>query len=78
MAGKHDGVVLGKVGLDAQPFYPGTRDDRAYSEGRQAGVQGLEIGDNPHVLDTPESNIWIDGFILFATTDAQIQTCWTA
>ena len=78
MAGKHEGVVAGKTGLDSQPFYPGNKLDRSYSEGRQTGIQGGLVGDNPHVIGTPESNVWIDGFTLSGTIDEQIQTCWVA
>ena len=76
MAGKHDGVAGGATGGATTPFFPGGRLDRCYTEGRQVGVQGGLVGDNPHVIGTPESDVWIDGFDLEGNAADQIQTCW--
>ena len=78
MAGKHDGFDLGttSIGGSNTPVYPGTRDDRAYSEGRQVATQGGSAIDNPHPNGTPENGAWTLGFFQLATAGAQVQTCW--
>ncbi len=75
MAGKHDGVV--ELKEDAVPVYPGYRDDRAYSEGRQSLKQGDEPGGNPHLAGTPEADAWDFGYDNGLLAKEQRQTCWS-
>jgi len=76
MAGKHIAVFGGLVNNTVPAVYPGRRDDRAYSEGRQSERQGGSTGDNPHPTGTPENQSWLIGFALGGDPDLQIQTCW--
>ena len=75
MAGKHVGAHEAGVQNVGPNYIPGGRIDRAYSEGRQAQVEGGVIGDNPHiVIGSPERAAWNSGF--FSTVDEQFETCW--
>ena len=75
MAGKHYTNLGIDLRLDLVPVYPGTRNDRAYSEGRQHAFQGGSFV-NPHPAGTPEANSWATGFLEADQATAQIQTCW--
>ena len=72
MAGKHIGASI-NVEL-GDNYIPGGRIDRAYSEGRQALVDGGDFNDNPHPVDTPERAAWNSG--VFSTSEEQFETCW--
>ena len=73
MAGKHDAIDLLAT---SRPVYPGTRDDRAYSEGRQNAFAGGVALDNPHVIGTPEFLAYASGFNEADVAAAQIQTAY--
>ncbi len=74
MAGKH--VNTDPLKPEEPPVYPGTRPDRAYSEGRQAAFAGEEVTTDPHVPGTPESNSWLNGWGNSTIAAAQIQTAY--
>ena len=67
MAGKHVNYDsgTGTAGIAAAllepPLYPGTRQDRAYAEGRRAGELGLLANTNPHTFASPEYASWSRG-----------------
>ena len=75
MAGKHYNTIGIDIRLDIPPVYPGTRLDRAYTEGRQHAFQGGSFS-NPHPGGSPEGNAWSAGFLDADSAFAQIQTCW--
>lgn len=82
MAGKHKssigtGAVPGIEGF--RPFFPGSKLDRAYSEGRQAAKEGGSSGDNPHPSGTPANGTWFNGLFNWSGGNQvakQAQTCW--
>ncbi|MEE9366415.1 MAG: hypothetical protein V3W44_06995 [Dehalococcoidales bacterium] len=81
MAGKHVYPQNGAdpdLWLQQPPIHPGLRPDRAYSEGRQAAIEGGAGGDNPHPFGSPEALAWGEGFfaIFLSTPNTQLQTCW--
>lgn len=59
MAGKHFNTTQSAADLSLalpilgirQPNFPGTPADRAYAEGRQAGIDGVSAGANPHAAE---------------------------
>ena len=73
MAGKHAALNLKP---EDPPIYPGYRDDRAYSEGRQLAFEGGLITADPHPTGTPESDAWLNGFGNADFAGAQIQTAY--
>jgi hypothetical protein len=77
MAGKHYnvGIASGYFNpalLNEPPVFPGSRTDRAYAEGRAAGLGGL--GNGPHATDTPEYWAWENGCFFSTLANAKIQT----
>jgi hypothetical protein len=82
MAGKHRNVSdpLSSNPETLPPIYPGYRDDKAYSEGRQDAFQGGIGANNPHTDDGPEFRAWNVGFFDADVGEAgaagQIQTCY--
>jgi len=63
MAGKHahPGITLGLKPATLPPIYPGTREDRAYAEGRAQALLKATGGENPHLWATPEYIAWANG-----------------
>lgn len=60
MAGRHIGATTGAtVGPN---YIPGSRVDRAYSDGRLASASGAASGTNPHVSGTDEALAWNAGW----------------
>lgn len=76
MAGKHAGI--GAAGYAPStgtepPVYPGSKLDRAYSEGR-----GDDPASNPHPAGTPENAAYAAGAAFRTQASEQVQTCWPA
>jgi len=78
MAGKHhaiDASGFPRPSVDQKsrpPVFPGSATDRAYAEGRKAGV--ANIADNPHTVGTPESHAWLNGAFYSGSASEKLQT----
>ena len=78
MAGKHHAIDSSgflRPSNDQKnrpPVFPGSKTDRAYAEGRKAGVGN--IADNPHTVGTPESNSWLNGAFFSGSASEKLQT----
>jgi len=78
MAGKHHAIdesIFTRPSTGQKnrpPVFPGSKTDRAYAEGRDAGLGN--IGDNPHPAGTPEYNAWGCGAYFSGNASEKLQT----
>jgi hypothetical protein len=78
MAGKHWNTTgANQAARGALPaIFPGSKIDKAYSEGRGVGQAGGDVGDNPQEANSAAWNAWRSGFFGQASADNQMQTAY--